>query len=71
MRVILEERLRAAQAEMFGDDRINVGRRDARRDDLAHKLMRLPDTNASLAHQANFTFRFKLNHDEIGLNVIP
>jgi hypothetical protein len=29
---------------------------------LAHELVRLPDTNAGLAHQGDFTFRFKLNH---------
>ena len=32
------------------------------RDDLAHELMRLPDADAGLAHQADFTIRFELNH---------
>jgi hypothetical protein len=31
---------------------------------LAHELMRLPDTNAGLAHQGNFTFRLELDHGE-------
>jgi hypothetical protein len=30
---------------------------------LAHELMRLPDTNAGLAHQGDFTFRFELDHE--------
>jgi hypothetical protein len=31
---------------------------------LAHELMRLPDTDAGLTHQGDFTFRFKLDHGE-------
>src|SRR5262249_24505608 len=62
--VIFEQRLGVAQAEGLADDRIDLGRGNARRDNLAHELMRLPDTNAGLTHQGNFTFRFKLDHGE-------
>ena len=62
MRIILEQRLRAALPEMLGDDRVDVGRRHAGHDDLAHELMRLPDAEAGLAHQADFAIGFKLNH---------
>ena len=64
MGVIFEERLGVAEAKVLGDNGVDLGCGHARRDDLAHKLMRLPDTNAGLAHQADFTFRFKLNHDK-------
>ena len=65
MRIVFEERLGPAMAKVLGNNRIDVGGRDAGRDDLAHKLMRLPDTNAGLSHQGDFTFRFKLYHDEV------
>ena len=64
MRIIFEKCLGAAEAKMFGDNRIDLGRGHARRDNLAHVLMRLPDTDACLAHQGDFTFGFELNHCE-------
>ena len=64
MRIVFEQRLGVAEAKVLGDDRVDLGRGHARRDDLAHELMRLPDTNAGLAHQGDFTFGFKLNHGE-------
>ena len=62
MRIVLEQRLGVAEAKVLGDDRVDLGRGDAGRDDLAHELMRLPDTDAGLAHQGDFTFGFELNH---------
>jgi len=69
MRVVFEKRLGAAEAKMLGDDSINLGRGHAGRYDLAHVLMRLPDTDAGLAHQGDFTFGFKLNHGERRIGV--
>ena len=64
MRIVFEQRLGVAEAKVLRDDRVDLGRGYARRDHLAHELMRLPDTNAGLAHQGDFTFGFKLNHGE-------
>src|SRR6478735_8477555 len=64
MRIVLEERLGVAEAKVLGDYGVDIGRGHARGNDLAHELVRLPDTNAGLAHQGDFTFRFKLNHGE-------
>ena len=65
MRIVLEQRLGAALPKMLGDDGVDLGRRDARHDDLAHELMRLPDADAGLAHQGDFAFRFELNHGDL------
>ena len=62
VRVVFEQRLGVAEPKVLGDYGIDLGRRYAWRDDLAHELMRLPDTNAGLAHETDFTFGFKLNH---------
>ncbi len=62
MRIVFEQRLGVAEAKVLRDDGVDLGRGHARRDHLAHELMRLPDTNAGLAHQGDFTFGFKLNH---------
>src|SRR3954454_6609089 len=63
MRVVFEERLGVAEAKMVGDYGIDLGRGHSWGDDLAHELMRLPDTNAGLTHESDFAFGFKLNHD--------
>jgi hypothetical protein len=54
MRIVFEERLGVAEAKVLGDYSIDLSRGDSRRDDLAHELMRLPDTDAGLAHERNF-----------------
>ena len=64
VRIVFEQRLSVAEAEVLGDDCINLGRCHPGRHDLAHELMRLPDTDAGLAHQGDFTFRFELDHGE-------
>ena len=38
------------------DDGVDLRRRDAGRDDLRHPLMSLPDADARLTHQGDFTF---------------
>ena len=65
MRIVFEERLGVAEAKVLRDYRVDLGRGHAGDHYLAHELMRLPDTNAGLAHQGDFTFRFKLNHVEL------
>jgi hypothetical protein len=64
MRVTLEQRLSAAAAKVLGDNRVDLSGGDARRDNWANQLVGLPDTDAGLPHEGNFTFRFKLNHGE-------
>jgi hypothetical protein len=65
MRIVFKERLGVAKAKVLRDYGVDFGRGHAGCDDLAHELVRLPDTNAGLAHQRDFTFRFKLNHGEL------
>jgi hypothetical protein len=50
VRVILEQRLGSAQAKVLRNYSVNIGRGNAGRDNLAHELMGLPDTNAGLPH---------------------
>ena len=64
MGIVFEERFGVAEAEVLGDDGVDLGRGHARRYHLAHELMCLPDTNAGLAHQGDFTFGFELDHGE-------
>ena len=65
MRIVFEERLGVAEAKVFGDDCIDLSRGHSRGHDLAHELMRLPDTDAGLTHEGDFAFGFKLNHGEL------
>jgi hypothetical protein len=62
MRIVHEQRLGAAELKMFGNDGVDIGSGHARGDNLAHELVRLPHTDACMAHQANFAVGFKLNH---------
>jgi hypothetical protein len=62
MRIVFEEGLGVAEAKVLADYGVDLRRGYARRHDLAHQLMRLPDTDAGLSHQGDFTIRFKLNH---------
>ena len=48
--------LGAAVAKVLGNDGIELGRGHARSYHLRDKLMRLPDTDAGLAHERNFAF---------------
>jgi hypothetical protein len=54
--IVFEQRFGAAVAKVFGDDGIDLGCRNARRDDLSDQLVRLPDANAGLAHERDFAF---------------
>jgi hypothetical protein len=49
---------------MLADHCVDIGRGDAGRDDLAHKLVRLPNADAGVAHQGDFAIGFELNHGE-------
>lgn len=46
------------------NDGIDFGRCYARCNDLGDKLVRLPNADASLPHERDFTFRFKLYHGQ-------
>lgn len=65
MRIVFEERLGVAEAKVVGDYCIDLGGGHSWGHNLAHELMRLPDTNAGLTHEGDFAFGFKLNHGEL------
>ena len=48
--VILKKRLGTAQPKVLGNDGVDIGRRHSRRNNMAHKLVRLPNADARLPH---------------------